>query len=68
VAAAQTGAAKSPYGIEFVHENYTGGVLNRLVEQVAYTRRAYPYEHLDEVGTGYRQEGYARFAGNGFRE
>jgi len=68
VAAAQPGAAEPPYGVQLVHEYYARCVFNSLVEQVADPGRAYPDEHLDEVGTGYRQERNARFAGYGFGE
>src|SRR5690606_14691448 len=49
--AAQAGTALAPDGVNLVDKNNTGGILLRVLEQVANTRSADTDEHLDEVGT-----------------
>ena len=60
VAAAHAGAAMAADGVDLVHEDDAGGVLLRLLEQVADAARADADEHLDEVRAGDREERHAR--------
>ena len=68
VAAAHAGAAMAADGVDLVHEDDAGGVLLRLLEEVAHPRGADADEHLDEVGAGDREERDARLARDGARE
>ncbi|MNG11464.1 hypothetical protein D3C84_950100 [compost metagenome] len=52
----------TPDGINLIDKDNARCVLLRILEQVANTRSAYPYEHLDEVGTGDAEERHAGFA------
>src|SRR5207342_773581 len=56
VAASETGAAMTSDGVDLVHEDDAGRRLLRLLEEVAYARRAHTDEHLDEVGAGDGEE------------
>jgi len=68
VAAAETGAAVAPDGVDLVHEDDARAVLLGLLEQVAYARGADADEHLHEVRAGDREERHSRLAGDGARE
>ena len=68
VAAAETCAALSADSVDLVDKDNTGSVLFRLVKEVAHSRRADADEHLDEVGTGDREERYAGFTCDGTRQ
>ena len=66
VAAAETRASLSAHGVDLVYEHYAGLSAFGLVEQIAHAACAHADEHFDEVGTGYRIEGDARFARDSF--
>ena len=68
VATAHAGATLAAHGVDLVDEDDRGGVLLRLVEQVAHTRCAEADEHFDEVGAGHRIERHTRLAGDGARK
>src|SRR5207244_7233782 len=63
VAATETRAAVATDGVDLVDEDDAGARLLRLLEQVADARGADTDEHLDEVGSGDREEGDARLTG-----
>src|ERR1700733_10603671 len=48
--------------IDFIDEDDARGILLALLEQIAYPARAHADEHLDEIGTGDREERNIRFA------
>ena len=60
MSAAEARAAVPPNGIDLVDEDDARRVFLGIVEQVAHTGRAHADEHLDEVGTGNREEGHPR--------
>ena len=60
IAAAQTGAAMTAHGVDFVDEDDAGGVLLGLFEHVAHAAGADADEHFDEVRPRDREEGHAR--------
>jgi hypothetical protein len=64
VAAAHTGAAVPPDGVDLVDEDDRGGVRLGLLEQVAHAAGADSDEHLDEVRAGDRVERHAGLAGD----
>jgi hypothetical protein len=64
VAATEAGAALAADGIEFVDEDDAGRGFLGLFEHVAHARGADADEHLDEVGTGNREEGHLGLAGD----
>ena len=66
VAAAEPAVAVFADGIDLIDEDNAGGVLLRLVKQVADAGCADADEHLDELRTGEGEEGALRFAGHGF--
>ena len=68
VTAAETGAAMAADRVDLVDEDDARRVLLRLLEHVAHARGADADEHLDEIGTGDREERHLRFAGDRFRE
>ena len=68
VAAAHAGAAVAADGVDLVHEDDAGGVLLRLLEEVADAAGADADEHLDEVRAGDREERHAGLAGDGAGE
>ncbi len=68
VTATEARAAMATDRVDLVDEDDAGRVLLRLLEHVAHARRADADEHLDEVGTGDREEGNVRLAGDGTRE
>ena len=68
VAAAEAGAAMAADRVDLVDEDDAGRVLLRLLEHVAHARGADADEHLDEVGTGDREERHLGFAGDGARQ
>ncbi len=68
VTAAETGAALAADRVDFVDEDDARRGLLRLIEEIANARGADADEHLDEVGTGDREERNARFARNRARE
>ena len=55
----------SPDRVDLVHENDTGRIALRLVEQVADPAGAYPDEHLHELGTADAEERHPGLAGDG---
>src|SRR5688572_21722441 len=65
---AKARAAMASDGVDFVDEDDAGRVLLRLLEHVANARGAHAHEHLDEVGTGDREERHLGFTGDGARE
>ena len=68
VAATESGAALAADGVDLVDEDDRRRLLLRGLEQVAHARRTDTDEHLHEVGTGDRDEGHARFTGDGTRD
>src|SRR5262249_6296621 len=64
VAAAETGAAVSADRIDLVHEDDARRVLLALLEQIAHARGPDTDEHLDEIGSGNREERNVRLAGD----
>ena len=64
VTAAHAGAAVAADGVDLVHEDDAGAVLLGLLEEVADAAGADADEHLDEVGTGDREERHAGLAGD----
>src|SRR5262249_51975137 len=68
VAAAEAGAAMAADRVDFVDEDDARRVLLRLLEHVAHARGADADEHLDEIGTGNREERHLRLAGDRLRE
>ena len=66
VAAAEPAVAVFADGIDLIDKDNAGGVLLRLVKQVADAGCADADEHLDELRTGEGEEGALRFAGHGF--
>ena len=68
VSAAETGAAVTAYGVDFVDEDDAGGVLFALLEEVADAGGADADEHFDEVRTGDGEEGDVGFTGDGAGE
>jgi hypothetical protein len=65
VAAAEAGAALATDRVDFVDEDDARRVLLGLLEHVAHARSADADEHLDEVGTGNREERHLGLAGDG---
>jgi len=68
IAAAKTGAAMTADRVNLVDEDNAGRVLFRLFEHVADARCADADKHLDEIGTGDREERHIGFAGDGARQ
>ena len=68
IAAAETGAAMTADGVDFVDEDDAGRVLLGLLEHVAHAARADADEHLDEVGARDGEEGHVGFARDGAGE
>ena len=68
VTTAETGAAMTADGVDFVDEDDAGRILLALLEQVADAAGADADEHLDEIGTGNAEERNIGFAGNGARQ
>ena len=64
VPAAEAGAAMAADRVDFVDEDDARRVLLGLLEHVAHAAGADADEHLDEVGTGDREERHLRFAGD----
>src|SRR5699024_413378 len=64
VTAADTRAPLPTDGVELVDEDNARCVVLRLFEHVAHPRSTHTDEHLHEVGTGDRVEGYTGFTGN----
>ena len=64
VTAAEAGAAMAADGVELVDEDDAGSLFLGLVEHVAYAGRADADEHLDEIGTGNREERHLGLAGD----
>src|SRR3546814_11242160 len=63
VTATQTGAAMATDRVDFVDENDARRMLLGLLEHVAQPAGTDTHEHLDEVGTGDREERPAPLAG-----
>ena len=68
VTAAQTGAAMTSDGIDFVDEDDARRVLLRLLEHVAHAAGADADEHFDEVRARDREERHVGFARDGARD
>ena len=68
VAAAETGAAMTADGVDFVDEDDARRVLLRLLEHVAHAAGADADEHFDEVGARDREERHVGFARDGARD
>ena len=68
MAPAQTGAALTADGVNFVNKNNTRAVLLRLIEKIADAARPDPNEHLDKFRTRYREERNARLPGDRLRQ
>ncbi len=68
VAAAQAGAAMAADRVDLVDEDDARRVLLGLLEHVAHAAGADADEHLDEVGTGDREERHLGLAGDGPRQ
>src|SRR5690606_6114877 len=64
MATADTGATMATHGVDLVDEDDAGGLLLGGVEHVTHARGTNTDEHLDEVGTGNREEEYLGLAGN----
>src|SRR5205823_11840122 len=64
VSAAEAGAAVPADRVDLVHEDDAGRVLLALLEEVAHAGGADADEHLDEVGSGNREERNVRLTGN----
>ncbi len=64
IAAAKTGAAMAADRIDLVDEDDAGRVLLALLEHVAHPAGTDPYEHLDKVRAGDREERHVRLAGD----
>src|SRR5690606_13535007 len=64
-AAAEPGAAMTADGIYLVDEDDAWRILLGLVKHIAHAACADANEHLDEIGTGNREERHIRFAGDG---
>ncbi len=68
VTAAETCAAVTSYGVDFIDEDDAGRVLLALFEQIAHAAGAHANEHFDEIRARNREKGHAGFAGNGARQ
>jgi len=68
VAAAESGAAVAPHGVDLIDENDAGGLLLGLVEHVADAGGADTDEHFDKIGTRDRKERHLGLAGDGLGE
>ncbi len=68
VTAAEAGAAVPADRVDLVHEDDAGRVLLALLEQVAHARGPDAHEHLDEVGTGDREERHVGLTRDGLGE
>lgn len=62
---AHAGATMATDRVDFVNEDDAWRVFLGLLEHVANAARTNTHEHLDEVGTGDREERNLGFAGNG---
>ena len=67
-AEAAAGRPRPPDGVELVDEDDRRGVLGRLLEEVAHTRRADADDGLDELGGRDREERHAGLARDRLRE
>ncbi len=52
------------HGIDFIDENYAGGVAFGLVEEVSNPSRTNADEHLHELATAYGEEGHSGLTGD----
>src|SRR5947207_2915462 len=66
--ATEAGATVASDGVDLVYEHDRRSRGLRLLEEIAHARCADADEHLDEIGTGDREERHARFARHGPRE
>ncbi len=66
--AADSGAALTTDGVDFVDEEDRGSVFARLREKIAHATRANADEHLNEFRAVDREEGNARFPGDRARQ
>src|SRR5262249_9553057 len=64
VPAAETGAAVTADGVDFVDENDARRVLLALLEQIANAARADAHEHFNEIRARNAEEGHAGFTCN----
>ena len=65
VVGAERGVAALAHGVDLVDEDDAGGLLARLLEEVAHLGGAAADEHLDEGRSGDLEERDARLAGDG---
>ena len=68
VATAEPGAPLAADGVDLIDEDDAGGVLLGLLEEVAHPAGADTDEHLDELGTGDREEGHTGLPRDGLGE
>src|SRR5947209_1259191 len=68
VTAAQAGAPMAADGVDLVHEDDARRVLLALLEQVAHSGGADANEHLDEIGSGDREERNVRLSRDRLRQ
>ena len=68
VTAAETGTPVPADRVDLVDEDQAWRVLLALLEHIAHAARADADEHLDEIGTGDREEGHVGFACDGARQ
>ena len=60
-------AARLSEGVQLVHEDDAGGLLHRLLKEIAHARGAQTHEHLHELRTADAEEKYARLSRHGLR-
>src|SRR5215471_874014 len=65
---ARVACPRLPDRIELIDEDDAWRLLLRLLKQVAYAGRPDADEHLDELGSGEKEEGDVRLAGDGPRQ
>src|SRR5690242_20188416 len=68
MATANTMAAVTTYGIDFVNENDARRGFLTLLKHVTYARRADAHEHLHKIRAADREERHVRFTGDGARQ
>ena len=65
VATADACAALASDGVDLVDEDEAGRGLLGLLEKIAHAACAHAHEHFDERCARHREEGHARFSGDG---
>eukprot|EP00968_Pinguiococcus_pyrenoidosus_P027603 scaffold7384_cov236-Pinguiococcus_pyrenoidosus.AAC.3 len=68
VAVADAAATAAAHGVDLVDENHAGGVLARLLEELAHAGGTEADEHLHELGSGDAEELRVGLAGHGTRQ